>query len=257
MAKRYKPVNYSKTDIIELDKIATSSDDQRLSVRARIILACIEGRQIKDIAAEFNERPNTVILWRRRFDEQGIQGLYNLPRGKNANRYGSDLKDRILSLLGETPPDEEPRWTGELLSKKLSVPAAVIWRLLRKEGIKLSNPPPADLEVITASCEIPLQFTFRKERPMKENNHANKNEMMDLEITAKITSKDGTVIEKKIRLADAIPGFDDFDFSTREGFLRDFDTLERAIIKARNEVSEGLAEAYGEQLSKKNSRKKK
>ena len=92
---------------------------------------------------------------------------------------------------------------------------------------------------------------------MKENNHANKNEMMDLEITAKITSKDGTVIEKKIRLADAIPGFDDFDFSTREGFLRDFDTLERAIIKARNEVSEGLAEAYGEQLSKKNSRKKK
>ena len=81
--------------------------------------------------------------------------------------------------------------------------------------------------------------------------------MMDLEITAKITSKDGTVIEKKIRLADAIPGFDDFDFSTREGFLRDFDTLERAIIKARNEVSEGLAEAYGEQLSKKNSRKKK
>ena len=135
MSKRYKPVNYSKTDIIELDRIATSSDDQRLSMRARIILACIEGRQIKDIAAEFNERPNTVILWRRRFDEQGIQGLYNLPRGKNANRYGSDLKNRVLLLLGETPPDGEPRWTGELLSKKLSVPATVIWRLLRKEGI--------------------------------------------------------------------------------------------------------------------------
>ena len=50
---------------------------------------------------------------------------------------------------------------------------------------------------------------------------------MDLEITAKITVKDCNVIEKKICLADAIPGFDDFDFSTREGFLRDFDTLER------------------------------
>ena len=69
--------------------------------------------------------------------------------------------------------------------------------------------------------------------------------------------KDGTVIEKTIRLADAIPGFDDFDFSTREGFLRDFDTLERAVIKARNEVSEGITEAYGEHLSKKNGRMKK
>lgn len=255
MPKRYKPVNCSKTDIIELNKIATSSDDHRLSLRARIVLACIEGRQIKDIAAEFNERPNTVILWRRRFEEQGIQGLHNLPRGKNAYRYGSDLRERLLLLLGETPPDGESRWTGELLSEKLSAPAAVIWRLLRKEGIRLSKPPPAELEVITASCEIPLQFTFRKECPMKENANAS-NGMMDLEITAKITAKDGTVIEKKVCLADAIPGFDDFDFSTREGFLRDFDTLERAILKARNEVGEGITEAYGEHLSKKNSKSK-
>lgn len=257
MPKRYKPVNYSKTDIIELNSIAMSSYDERLSLRAKIVLACIEGRQVKEIAAEFNERPNTVILWRRRFDEQGIQGLYNLPRGKNAYRYGSDLKERLLSLLDETPPDGEKRWTGELLSRELLVPATVIWRLLRKEGIKLSNPPPAETKVITANCEIPLQFIFRKECPMKEKTPTNSHEMMDLEITAKITAKDGTVIEKKIRLADAIPGFDDFDFSTKEGFLRDFDTLERAIIKARNEVSEGLTEAYGEHLSKKNSKTKK
>ena len=257
MPKSYKPVNCSKTDIIELNEIATSSDDHRIAIRARMILACIEGQQIKEIAAEFNERPNTVILWRRRFDEQGIQGLYNLPRGKNAYRYGSDLKERLLSLLSESPPDGEQRWTGELLAGKLSVPAAVIWRLLRKDGIKLSNPPPAELEVVTASCEIPLQFTFRKERPMKDNNTAINKEMMDLEITATLTAKDGTVIEKKIRLADAVPGFDDFDISTREGFLHDFDTLERAIIKARNEVSEGIAEAYGEHLSKKNSKTKK
>ena len=65
-----------------------------------------------------------------------------------------------------------------------------------EEGLRLSNPPPAEPEVITASCEIPLQFTFRKECPVKENIPAN-NEMMDLEIIAKITAKDGTVIEKK------------------------------------------------------------
>ena len=91
---------------------------------------------------------------------------------------------------------------------------------------------------------------------MEKNSPAGSNEMMDLEITAKITARDGTVIEKKVRLADAIPGFDDFDFDTKEGFLRDFDTLERAILAARNEVSAGIAKEYGKHLSKKNRKKK-
>lgn len=256
MPKRYKPVSFSNSDIIELHKLMEASDDPRLVTRAKIILECIEGRQVKDIAAELQERPNTVIHWRKRFEEHGIRGLYNLPRGKNAFRYGKDLKERLLALLDENPPDGESRWTGDLLSKSLSVPPTVIWRLLRKEGIRLSNPPPS--ESVITSLVIPLQFTFRKERPMKDNSskNADHNEMMDLEITAKITAKDGTVIEKKVRLEDAIPGFDDFDFKTKEGFLRDFDTLERAILAARNEVSEGITEEFGKHLSKKNRKMK-
>ncbi|MBP5751793.1 MAG: helix-turn-helix domain-containing protein [Treponema sp.] len=255
MPKSYKPLSCSKTDIIELNKIASSTDDPRLALRAKIVLECAEGKQVKDIAADLQERPNTVILWRKRFEEHGLQGLLNLPRGKNAFRYGTDLKDRLFSLLDTQPPDGEARWTGELLSRNLSVPSAVIWRLLRKEGISLSNLPPAGS--VTASCEIPLQFTFRKEHTMKKDNAANKGDMMDLEITAKITAKDGTVIEKKIRMDDAIPGFDDFDFSTKEGFLRDFDKLESAILAARKEVSEGIVKEYGNHLSKKNGKKTK
>ena len=55
-----------------------------------------------------------------------------------------------------------------------------------------------------------------------------------------ITGKDGTVIEKKLRFADAIPNFDDFDFKTKEGFLHDFDTLKRAILAALDKVSRAL-----------------
>ena len=249
MPRKYKPISCSKSDITSLNLLAADQSNPRLALRARIILLCAEGKQVKDIAEELSERPNTVILWRNRFSERGLEGLKNLPRGKNAFRYGNDARDRILSTIKEPPPNGMSRWTGQLLSKELSIPAAVIWRHLREEGISLSASPapePAEFDI-----EIPLQFTFRKERAMNKPSDRN-NEMMDLEITAKITASDGTVIEKKVRLADAIPGFDDFDFKTKEGFLRDFDKLERAIIAARDEVSRGIAEEYGEHLSKKN-----
>ena len=112
MPKSYKPLSCSKTDIIELNKSASSTDDPRLALRAKIVLECAEGKQVKDIAADLQERPNTVILWRKRFEEHGLQGLLNLPRGKNAFRYGTDLKDRLFSLLDTQPPDGEARWTG-------------------------------------------------------------------------------------------------------------------------------------------------
>jgi hypothetical protein len=79
---------------------------------------------------------------------------------------------------------------------------------------------------------------------------------MDLVITARVIGKDGTVIEKEIRLDDAIPNIADFDLETMEGFRRDFDKLERSILDARQQLSSGLTEEYMEKASKKNRRKK-
>lgn len=67
---------------------------------------------------------------------------------------------------------------------------------------------------------------------------------MDLVFIARAIGKDGTVIEKEIRLDDALPNVADFDLSTMEGFRRDFDQLERSILDARKQLSEGLTEEY-------------
>ena len=215
-----------------------------------MVLGCIEGRQVKDIASEMNERPNTVIMWRNRFSEEGIRGLLNRPRGKHFNDYGPDLRERILGLIESDPPPYAGRWTGTLLSSELGVPADVVWRCLRKEGIRLADRKNA-AEVIV--IDVPLQLTGRKERIMKKNGQ----DMMDLEIVARIKGKDGTVIEKVIRMDDAIPTLEDFDLSTREGFLRDVDVLERCLLSARDEMTIGLASGYVEEASKKNGKRKK
>ena len=73
-----------------------------------------------------------------------------------------------------------------------------------------------------------------------------------VEITARITMPDGSVIESVACGDGTIPLPEDFDNSTREGFLRDFDALESSLVSARDKAVEGLAESYMMEASKKN-----
>ena len=257
MPRKYEPLKCSKSDILKLRELSADPDNPRLASRAQMILRCADGAQIKDIASELHERPNTVIQWRKRYEEYGIDGLVNRPRGANANKYGSDLTQRILGKLNTMPPSGSDRWTGASLSKELGVPPDVIWRCLRKEKIKLADLSAVyDNPVTTEAAEIyevPLRLTLRKDGVMaNKKNKVSASENMDLVFIARAIGKDGTVIEKEIRLDDALPNVADFDLSTMEGFRRDFDQLERSILDARKQITEGLTEEYMEEASKKN-----
>lgn len=262
MPRKYKPVTCNKTDFMKLLQLSKDQSKPRLSKRAQMVLQCIQGKQIKDIAIEFGERPNTVILWRDRFSKEGPDGLFNLPRGKHANVYGSDFKNRLLLALDSSPPDGYERWTGGLLAVKLGVPPDVVWRYLRKEKINLreispaGNPGTGNPETPKEDYTVTLHFQLRKDKLMNQNTNppspnSSPEEKMDLEIIARIKGKDGTVIEKKVCLDQVLPSVFDFDLSTKEGFLRDFDTLEKAVLTARNQVAADLTEGYMEAASKK------
>jgi transposase len=104
-----------------------------------MVLGCIEGKQIKDIAKELGERPNTVITWRDRFNARGLDGLADAKRTGKPIRYGEVFRDKVLSTLSETPPNNLAHWDGPSIAERLSVSVDAVWRLLRREGIQLSR----------------------------------------------------------------------------------------------------------------------
>jgi Winged helix-turn helix len=55
--------------------------------RARLILYAAEGMQDKDIAVRCDCHPEVVSKWRRRFCEQGIEGLRDKPRAGRPRRF--------------------------------------------------------------------------------------------------------------------------------------------------------------------------
>lgn len=140
MPRKSLPLQCTGEDIISLKKLITAhKTEQRLSRRAKMVLMCAEGRQVKDIAAELKERPNTVIMWRERFRDLGIEGLKDAPRPGKPVEYGEEFRNRVLNKLAESPPNGLAKWDGAEPAQALDVSADAVWRLLRKEGIQLSR----------------------------------------------------------------------------------------------------------------------
>ena len=82
--------------------------------RARIILACLEGKEIQQVAGELDVSIPTVTKWRQRFSLWGWRGLRDQPRPGKPVTYDKEFRNRVLATL-EGPPhwrrDSMPAFT--------------------------------------------------------------------------------------------------------------------------------------------------
>jgi transposase len=110
-----------------------------LVLRSRIILRCLKGESVMEIADQLQIRPNTVIKWRRRFDQKGLAGLADGHRSGKPVRYGAQFRDHVLATLELPPPRGQACWDGPAVAKQLHTSVHAVWRVLRKEGICLAR----------------------------------------------------------------------------------------------------------------------
>ena len=140
MARVAVKLSCSEEVMAELERLSRSrSGEVRMAERARIVLACLQGKRNDVVAREIGVRPNTVGLWRRRFAVEGIAGLRDHPRPGKPAKYGDELRDRVLRQLELAPPAGMASWDGGSLARALGVPADAVWRVLRKQGIQLQR----------------------------------------------------------------------------------------------------------------------
>lgn len=76
-----------------------------------------------------------------------------------------------------------------------------------------------------------------------------------VEYTAKITLPNGEVIEKTVSTEGDFPSLEEFDLSTRDGLLRDFDLLEKTVLETSRKLNGELSREYLDASSKKNENK--
>lgn len=140
MARRARIPRCSDKDRQIIEEWAKSRTlESRLVQRAKIIKGCLAGVPTTQLAKELGIRPNTVIVWRDRFDVHGVEGLRDRPRTGKPPTYGRAFRDRVLRTLEEPPPKGQAKWDGAALAARLGVSDDAVWRVLRKEGICLAR----------------------------------------------------------------------------------------------------------------------
>ncbi len=120
--------------------VRSSTTEQRLALRARIVLAAARGEATLSIARREKVRSATVSKWRGRCARLGLSGLQDAPRPGAVRRYDESTERRILAQLEQPPPEGQATWTGTLVAKALgNVSKHQVWRVLRQQGIHLQR----------------------------------------------------------------------------------------------------------------------
>jgi len=124
----------------ELERLARSrSGSKQMTERAQIVLGCLAGLRVQEVARACRTRPNTVIKWRQRFVRSGLAGLCDAPRPGAKPVYGEDFRNRVLALLEQPPPKGQASWDGPAVAAQLHGSVHAVWRILRQEGICLQR----------------------------------------------------------------------------------------------------------------------
>ena len=140
MAKPIKPLEARTDEHLALTKLAQSGQTpQRRSVRAKIVLQCLEGAKHTAIAETLGVGLSAVGKWRGRFARNGLKGLEDRPRSGKPVKHGKALRERVLATLELPPPAGQACWDGPAVARQIQVNVHAVWRLLRAEGICLQR----------------------------------------------------------------------------------------------------------------------
>lgn len=140
MARNAPAITCGPEDRQELERLAGSrTESKQMIERAQIILGCLAGKRVKEVARICHTRPNTVIKWRQRFAQHGLPGLQDAPRPGAKPVYGADFRNRVLALLETPPPPGQACWDGLAVATALHGSVHAVWRVLRQEGICLQR----------------------------------------------------------------------------------------------------------------------
>jgi len=122
---------------------------QALALRARIVLACAEGKNNTAVSAALRVCKQTVGKWRGRFVAKRLEGLLDEPRAGAPRRIGDAEVERVLTLTLESMPSNATHWSTRLLARRCGMSQTAIsriWRAFalqphRSETFKLSRDP--------------------------------------------------------------------------------------------------------------------
>jgi transposase len=109
---------------------------QAMAMRARIVLACAEGLQSKQVAARLRVDEATVGKWRRRFAERRLDGLSDEPRSGTPRTVGDARVEAVIVKTLESVPANATHWSSRGMAKASGLSVSTVQRIWRAFGLQ-------------------------------------------------------------------------------------------------------------------------
>jgi transposase len=143
MGKQLQIQAHAADDRDTVARLARSRTAQARQVeRAKVVLAALEGEGVGAIAARFHLSPATVYLWLHRYEEQGLAGLADQPRGGRPPTYTREQVGTIVATALTDPQalgQAYSSWTLDRLAAYLAEHQGIAMKRSRLDELLLAE----------------------------------------------------------------------------------------------------------------------
>jgi transposase len=128
---------------------ARPKSTQQLATRSRIVLACADGLDNKQVAAKLGVTTQTVGKWRKRFLQRRLDGLTDQQRPGAPRKVTDKDVEQVITKTLETKPKTATHWSTRGMAEATGLSQSTVSRVWRAFGLKphrtdtfkLSNDP--------------------------------------------------------------------------------------------------------------------
>lgn len=105
-------------------------------LRAKIVLLLAQGLSFQSVADKLDTSTPTVGKWKKRFLQQGLDGLETHRPGQAPSKLTAKLRAKILSATRRKPSDGSTHWSCRKLAKQLGISKDLVHRVWREADLK-------------------------------------------------------------------------------------------------------------------------
>ena len=126
------------------------SSPRGIVLRIDIVLGAAQGLANRVLARKLSTSVPTVLLWRKRFESDGIAGLLqDRPRSGRPKRISAEREAAIVEATMKTTPKDATQWSVRAMAVAQKVSSATVQRIWKKhklqphrvDSFKFSNDP--------------------------------------------------------------------------------------------------------------------
>jgi transposase len=107
-----------------------------LAQRSRIVLLATDDMTNVAIAERVGVGWDTVGIWRQRFADKRLEGLYDEPRVGRPRLIGDDQVEAVVVATLEAKPQDATHWSTRSMAKKMGLTQSAVSRIWRAFGLQ-------------------------------------------------------------------------------------------------------------------------